>query len=182
MILTFAGHCGHSVNRRGNTGKQWNGFWHEWKTEATSGITKSCDGFWDILYDCRRWLTLCCFWSSYQNIRPVAFLYTHCVPALMVAFIRCADVAGFLCSQWQRGSLLCSLCSCHCCWHQFFCETVPLTSLVHEITALKFKLQVAVYLNHNYPQHFHYKTLDLVLWNLPFGWRNLLHTKGVFVC
>lgn len=32
---------------------------------------------------------------------------------------------------------------------------------MHEITVLSFKLQVAVasYLNRNYPQHFHYKTL-----------------------
>lgn len=44
-----------------------------------------------------------------------------------------------------------------------FCETVPLASPVHEITALKLKLQVAVYLNCDYPQPFHCKTLDLVL-------------------
>lgn len=44
-----------------------------------------------------------------------------------------------------------------------FCEAVPLASLVCETTALQFKLQVAVYLDHNYPQHFHYKTLGLVL-------------------
>lgn len=44
-----------------------------------------------------------------------------------------------------------------------FCEAVPLASLVREITALQFRLQVAVYLNHNYPQHFCYKTLRLIL-------------------
>lgn len=44
-----------------------------------------------------------------------------------------------------------------------FCEAVPLASLVREITALQFRLQVAVYLNHNYPQHFCYKTLHLIL-------------------
>lgn len=60
-----------------------------------------------------------------------------------------------------------------------FCETVLLASLVYEITALKFKLQVAVYLNRNYPQHLHYEALGLVLWNLPFGWRNTLHTEGI---
>ena len=46
---------------------------------------------------------------------------------------------------------------------------MPSASLVHGITVLSFKLQVVVtkYLNHNYPQHFHYKTLVLNSVKLP---------------
>lgn len=175
MILTFAGHFGYYVNRRENMAKQdfkqWSGFWHEWKTEATSGIAESCDSFWDIVYDCRRWFTLCWFWKCYQTVHPMASLYTHCVPALTVLlwFSSCEPVAE------RVGSVLSLLLA------SILCETVPLASLVHEITALKFKLQVAVYLNRNYPQHLLYETLGSVLWNLPFGWRNTLHTEG-FLC
>lgn len=182
MILIFAGLFGYYVSENMATQdfKQWNGFWHEWKTEATSGITKSCNGFWDIVYDCRKWLTCA---ASEKGARPSA-LWHPFTPIVCQHWWwlspRCAAVVQFCVASSKEGPVL-SL-QLPLLLASSFREAVPLASLVRETTALQFKLQVAVYLDHNYPQHFHYKTLGLVLWNLPFGWRNMLHTTGFCVC